>query len=463
MGIGPQAYAAATASGAVFTIEEEEERSQKGSIRRPATANSRPLSDPFKDPPASPQADAAAAQRRQEVQTWVEDWASAAESMNLERSASKANSRTYSNLSNSNYHSASSGDKSDRSNSNLSERSNISGLSIAKSNAGTVSRSLSQRSGSAGYALFSTAAAAVGRMAGRHDHGTLDRSASKRSISTGDLAQLKARKRANSVEQGHPPPLPVPIMDTTTPRDEVSISDYFTPPESPIKDYKNHSRRRSNSLTNQSKKALNVLGQATKRVLTGTGGVSVQSRVERFENNGSPTIDLYGPEMTEIPDRRAVSTGTAFWRHKQGAKDWEDPQRQSSVTIRRRSGRVHREVDMDDDLGDDWDVETAIQQRVVQVMFTVPKEKLRVVNADTLSIISRSDADPQDAEINEEDDDVNRLSRVTEKTETGELDEGSTLVGSNLHPDSASNMKGKEKILERTESGSSGGTIGKAL
>jgi hypothetical protein len=31
---------------------------------------------------------------------------------------------------------------------------------------------------------------------------------------------------------------------------------------------------------------------------------------------------------------------------------------------------------------EDWDVEAAVERRVVQVMFTVPKSKLRVVNAD---------------------------------------------------------------------------------
>jgi len=31
---------------------------------------------------------------------------------------------------------------------------------------------------------------------------------------------------------------------------------------------------------------------------------------------------------------------------------------------------------------DEWDIERAIENRVVQVMFTVPKEKLRVVNHD---------------------------------------------------------------------------------
>jgi len=34
---------------------------------------------------------------------------------------------------------------------------------------------------------------------------------------------------------------------------------------------------------------------------------------------------------------------------------------------------------------DEWDIERAVENRVVQVMFTVPKEKLRVVNHDFMS------------------------------------------------------------------------------
>lgn len=43
---------------------------------------------------------------------------------------------------------------------------------------------------------------------------------------------------------------------------------------------------------------------------------------------------------------------------------------------------------------DEWDVEAAVERRVVQVMFTVPKEKLRVVNGevDRLSASDVGDA-----------------------------------------------------------------------
>ncbi|KAF2709255.1 hypothetical protein K504DRAFT_476619 [Pleomassaria siparia CBS 279.74] len=133
--------------------------------------------------------------------------------------------------------------------------------------------------------------------------------------------------------------------------------------------------------------------------------------------------------------RRAASDAS-FWRSKRGKQDWldeeidpDDPQ----ARWRRNSGddwgapedlalaeqeRLKREwrerstlINLDDDLPiprtpilaadlgvpdderlkgrpqtpldeDDWDVEAAVERRVVQVMFTVPRSKLRVVNAD---------------------------------------------------------------------------------
>ena len=91
--------------------------------------------------------------------------------------------------------------------------------------------------------------------------------------------------------------------------------------------------------------------------------------------------------------RRSVSDGGAFWRFKRGAKDWDyEPDAQplllqeeeTQLIIPRRSiepaASIHNPASDADT--DDWDVETAIQQRVVQVMFTVPRERLRVVNAD---------------------------------------------------------------------------------
>ncbi|WEW55422.1 hypothetical protein PRK78_000853 [Emydomyces testavorans] len=96
--------------------------------------------------------------------------------------------------------------------------------------------------------------------------------------------------------------------------------------------------------------------------------------------------------------RRAVSTSSSVLRRKKGAKDWDVNRcsAEQSTLLRRESyvgksfcddrtgsGRGTDSPDLlnnhDDD--EDWDVEAAAEGRVVQVTFTVPKEKLRVVNA----------------------------------------------------------------------------------
>lgn len=76
------------------------------------------------------------------------------------------------------------------------------------------------------------------------------------------------------------------------------------------------------------------------------------------------------------PPRRAASDA-GFWKAKRGARDWNG------------------EMEGWDDPDDDWDVEAAAERRNVQVMFTVPRERLRVVNADVdgRSLLSSVDGD----------------------------------------------------------------------
>ncbi|KAL9065758.1 MAG: hypothetical protein Q9157_007368 [Trypethelium eluteriae] len=159
--------------------------------------------------------------------------------------------------------------------------------------------------------------------------------------------------------------------------------------------------------------------------------------------------------------RRAASEGGFFWRGKKGARDWEEdaaeqqqqqPQHQQAFPpyrdeddavaesggaarprrLQRRGrrrpqttvgmrednaawmrehgiagsggggdqGESRRGMEGDED-EDDWDVEAAVERRLVQVMFTVPKQRLRVVNTDVDkdSVRSRSDAGgPADAD-----------------------------------------------------------------
>ncbi len=99
-------------------------------------------------------------------------------------------------------------------------------------------------------------------------------------------------------------------------------------------------------------------------------------------------------DQTGSPPRRAASAGATLWRRKQGRGDWDDSEdifgsgsgsggRSNTFTGGDLSSPgfkdVERGVAGDEE---DWDVERAVQNRVVQVMFTVPKEKLRVVNHD---------------------------------------------------------------------------------
>lgn len=70
--------------------------------------------------------------------------------------------------------------------------------------------------------------------------------------------------------------------------------------------------------------------------------------------------------------RRAASASAMLWQKRQGAKDWN---------AEGRSGENRDDTVAPFDGGDEeWDVESAVERRVVQVMFTVPREKLRIVN-----------------------------------------------------------------------------------
>jgi hypothetical protein len=198
-------------------------------------------------------------------------------------------------------------------------------------------------------------------------------------------------------------------------RSSKPVEDYWTPPESPVKERYS----RTSSLTRTGVKAVGLFG-SMKRVFSGTGSVSVQDRVANFESkseSSSPTKSQ--PEMTE----KSFGSGEEFWKHRRGAKDWEHEEHgesssapQKAMMVRRKPvpGQVSKVDEFEDD---DWDVETAVQRRVVQVMFTVPKEKLRVVNADQLSLLSsnRSDID-RDEEL-EREREVKRMSSVREGDE----------------------------------------------
>ena len=538
----------------VFRIDEEEENSTTGSLRRgksSAGKDENRVSDPFKDPPEielePDRPSTAAEERAREVQGWVDDWRAAEETI-LSRNTSKATTqgRTYSNLSHSqsqsNSHSHSGGahsgrgspEKSARTGSNLSEASMMSSTSIQRSNIGTISRNISQRSTAAGYALFAGAAAAMAaRIRGSSaessrpaaDYGTADinnptsinREPSHRSTSlnlnstsSSNRAGRPTRERGDTfstartslgltIQPGEDNHLlrsnSRAIVQTPDLYGTAGPDVYATPPESPVK----KTYIRTDSFGSQAgRRALGFLG-SVKRVLTGTGTVDVKDRVAALEGRSaqsSPT--KHHPEMSEVDSlRRTISAGGAFWAAKQGRRDWEADYTTNDIgnataetsgvgernisatggTVKRKRSRtapgLHRKPvptshnllhpsitsshDPNGDIEDDWDVEHAVQQRVVQVMFTVPKEKLRVVNADALSMISRSEvgSEVDVGEDAERERQVKRMSSVREGDEgiaTFMAGSGDGVGFDGLHAGGEHrDISGGERVLVRAE------------
>jgi len=99
------------------------------------------------------------------------------------------------------------------------------------------------------------------------------------------------------------------------------------------------------------------LGSLRRVFSGGSGSTSGSSRAD------SPTHDslMEGSGSDYEPRLVGLGPGGQLLRRKQGREAWEGE---------------------DGGVEDDWDVERAVEQRLVQIMFTVPKERLRVVNAE---------------------------------------------------------------------------------
>lgn len=138
------------------------------------------------------------------------------------------------------------------------------------------------------------------------------------------------------------------------------------------------------------RRALNAVSMSERSFsLTGT---SEQYTDQERSSSTSPTKDKRG-QARNAP-RRAVSDGSTLLRQKQGQKDWDDkhweryrddPDPGDWGEPQLSAEKQHAE--------EDWDVEGAASKRDFQVMFTVPKARLRVVNADMDRASLRSASD----------------------------------------------------------------------
>lgn len=129
----------------------------------------------------------------------------------------------------------------------------------------------------------------------------------------------------------------------------------------------------------------------------------VDRRSAIIEPNKTSQQDPADDNSTITP-RRAVSASAELFRRKQGAKDWaantNSSRPASRETVRtslhdnstEADPMLDSDIEDDDDDSDDWDIESAAEGRRVQVTFTVPKERLRVVNATARDADSASEA-----------------------------------------------------------------------
>lgn len=304
---------------------------------------SAPTLDPFRDPEASrtPSPQSAARERQLEVQNWVNDWA-AADALMHQR------------------HGRLSPDKTDRTSSTLSDQSAHSAVSAQswQYSSGTMSRSMSQRS----TQPFTTRASPSPHDPITHRNHSVRRNPSHSNGRSHSLTLAARSRRTNT--------------DDTYTTATTSFSQLQTEGEALLGGYPDPNAA---SPTRSQSRARGWMG-SVRRVFTGTDR-SASASPENQSASSSPI--KYHHTNAGVP-RRAASTGTILWQKRQGAKDWDV----EGADTGRHDGEAN--VDANDA---EWDVESAVERRVVQVMFTVPKEKLRVVNrgpdGDGVSVVSR--------------------------------------------------------------------------
>ncbi|KAI9676802.1 MAG: hypothetical protein M1829_002897 [Trizodia sp. TS-e1964] len=352
-------------AGSIHPIDERDEYDENHVLPRPVSdpfVNSYTPEDPFVDyrplkshPVTAENTPAPSPERKRqlEIQNWVSDWTAADAIIHNGRSASPL--------------------KDDRTSSTLSDKSAVSALSQADISVGTMSRSISQRS----IAFFrssnpfsSSSNTLDPQIAGRrspHQHQRHSRSqsfnhGSARPESAGAASFMTAATSFAQLQADGE--ILLPRLDTPL-------------PESPGR-AKGRPGSSGGGWMGSVRKALPF------------GGMYLEERrgsPEARSTTSSPTK----PHRREEVPRRAASTSANYWKSKRGAADWDEKGAE-------RKG-VSRNFDIRDASGDeDWDVERAVESRVVQVMFTVPREKLRVVNGGAEEEIGSESGEIEQAE-----------------------------------------------------------------
>lgn len=329
--------------------------------------HSAPILDPFCDTgesSRSPSSESPTQARELEVQSWVNDWAAADALMHQNAVRLPA-------------------DKNDRTSSTLSDgsaRSTISANSCLKAGS-SVSRSLSQRSsvhlGIRPLSSHNDPTIITIGPSESHANPKLPSHYNPNYRRTRSLTLFTGSLGANSATTNDQSPTKsFPQLQLES---EALLGGYHIPSE--------------NSPTKLQNRARGWMGSVRRAFVGGTDR-SVEGSTERSGSlTSSPTKTHHHGINTAAVPRRAASTGAMLWKKKQGAKDWDIEDGRNDLKT--------SDLAMPYDDGD-WDIESAVERRVVQVMFTVPRDKLRVVNGgpdgDEVSTFSAELVDPDKEE-----------------------------------------------------------------
>jgi hypothetical protein len=176
-------------------------------------------------------------------------------------------------------------------------------------------------------------------------------------------------------------------------------------PSSPSKLPRESKPKASDWVMNTMRRALTMTRRSPDgQVDSGSSTSSTAHRASGIDRRSTLGSGQQSTSSGPSTPRRAVSASAELFRRKQGAKDWNARKRVSDdVFNMARStrddlfigapGYLGNEAGFGDDEEDvhDWDLEGAAETRRVQTTFTVPREKLRVVNAAAGDIDSTSE------------------------------------------------------------------------
>jgi hypothetical protein len=391
-------------------------------IQTSALLGNPPTLDPFNDADPlrshplslenSPSANRTNVQRDEEVKGWMEDWEKAAQALitpgiSQQKPIAGRQSPT----------------KSERTESTLSEQSMHSSFSSRSgpAGAGGVVRSWSVRSTALLNSFTSSFGTATSPTTAQTDARMTLPSQQRRPIpsrSNTDVFATATTPLSRLQDEGQSL-LPSPTKQALAVNTRMSKSRFKSALVSPT----NENGTVTNIPLNRPKKGTSWVG-SIRRVIS--GAVVPQNRAQSMTSASATSSPIKA--YHDIPDewertaspppnegmKRAVSDA-AFWKSKRGQKDWltgsddEDgnpseailpsisktpgtrrPRAQSttqppSASSSRPVTGATEETDgrrSGDTEEDDWDVERAAENRVVQLMFTVPRQRLRVVNCD---------------------------------------------------------------------------------